>query len=173
MIRGLLKWILKVYPASKLFNYIADGLKSKNSKTRTECLGEIAYLISIFGENVCQPSPAKALPAIAAQIADRDNGVRNAALNAIVEVYNLVGETVYKYLGRVSKNNCKVCKRNIFTSISLSSISTLHTRVHNNLLSKLASSELAGFHEGREITNVYKIADYKIQVTIKIKQNYK
>ena len=101
MIHGLLKWILKVYPASKLFNYIADGLKSKNSKTRTECLVEIAYLISVFGENVCQPSPAKALPAIAAQIADRDNGVRNAALNAVVEVYNLVGETVYKYLGRV------------------------------------------------------------------------
>ena len=101
MIRGLLRWIIKIYPASKLFNYIADGLKSKNAKTRTECLGEIAYLISVYGENVCQPSPAKALPAVAAQIADRDNGVRNAALNAIVEVYNLVGETVYKYLGRV------------------------------------------------------------------------
>lgn len=101
MIRGLLKCVIKVYPASKLFNYIADGLKSKNSKTRTECLSEIAYLISVYGESVCQPSPAKALPAVAAQIADRDNGVRNAALNAIVEVYNLVGETVYKYLGKV------------------------------------------------------------------------
>ena len=102
MIRALLKWVTKIYPASKLFNFLADGLKSKNAKTRTECLGEIANLISVYGENVCQPSPAKALPAIAAQIADRDNSVRNAALNAIVEVYNLVGETVYKYIGSVS-----------------------------------------------------------------------
>ncbi|XP_028404850.1 cytoskeleton-associated protein 5-like isoform X2 [Dendronephthya gigantea] len=113
MIRGLLKWILKVYPASKLFNYIADGLKSKNAKTRTECLGEIAYLVSVFGENVCQPSPAKALPAVAAQISDRDNSVRNAALNAIVEVYNLVGETVYKYLGRISEKDQSLLEERI------------------------------------------------------------
>ena len=92
-----------MYPASKLFPYIADGLKSKNSKTRTECLEELGFLISVYGINVCQPSPGKALPAVAAQISDRDNGVRNAALNAVVEVYNLVGDTVYKYLGRVSK----------------------------------------------------------------------
>ncbi|CAB4000234.1 Cytoskeleton-associated 5 [Paramuricea clavata] len=113
MIRGLLKWIIKVYPASKLFNYIADGLKSKNAKTRTECLGEIAYLISIYGENVCQPSPAKALPALAAQIADRDNAVRSAALNAIVEVYNLIGETVYKYLGRISEKDQSLLEERI------------------------------------------------------------
>ena len=100
MVRGLFKCITKVYPASKLFLYISEGLKSKNSKTRTECLEELGFLISIYGMNVCQPG--KALPPIAAQIADRDNGVRNAALNTIVEVYNLVGETVFKNLGRVS-----------------------------------------------------------------------
>ena len=52
--------------------------------------------------NVCQPTPPKALSAMASQIGDRDNGVRNAALNAIVEAYVLVGDTVYKYCGRVS-----------------------------------------------------------------------
>lgn len=103
MIRGLFRRLMKSYPASKLFVYFAEGLKSKNSKTRTECLEELGYLISMYGLNVCQPTPGKALPAIAAQIADRDNGVRNAALNAIVEVSNLVGENVYKYLGRVRR----------------------------------------------------------------------
>ena len=124
MIRGLFKWIVKFYPASKFYNYIADGLKSKNAKTRAECLGEIAYLISVHGENVCQPTPAKALPAIAAQIADRDNSVRNAALNAIVEVYNLVGETVYKYLGRVRMPS--PCQKNRIFLCAVSSISNTY-----------------------------------------------
>ena len=54
--------------------------------------------------NVCQPTPPKALAAIAAQIGDRDNGVRNAALNAVVEAYFLIGEkTCYKYCNQVSK----------------------------------------------------------------------
>ncbi len=54
--------------------------------------------------NVCQPTPPKALAAIAAQIGDRDNGVRNAALNAVVEAYFLVGEkTCYKYCSQVSE----------------------------------------------------------------------
>lgn len=50
---------------------------------------------------VCQPSP-KILKEVAGQIADRDNGVRSAALNCIVAAYNIVGESVYKLIGRVS-----------------------------------------------------------------------
>jgi len=64
--------------------------------------------------NVCQPTPPKAIANIATQIGDRDNGVRNAALNTVVEAYFLVGETVYKYAGRVSTLSfqrflCLVC----------------------------------------------------------------
>ena len=51
---------------------------------------------------VCVPTAGKALKEIATQISDRDNGVRSAALNCIVEAYNIVGETVYKMVGRVS-----------------------------------------------------------------------
>ena len=54
--------------------------------------------------NVCQPTPQKAVAAIAGQIGDRDNGVRNAALNAVVEAYFLVGEkTCYKYCSQVRR----------------------------------------------------------------------
>ena len=67
-----------------------------------ECLEELGSLIQVYGMNVCQPTPPKALAAIAAQIGDRDNGVRNAALNAVVEAYFLVGEkTCYKYCSQV------------------------------------------------------------------------
>lgn len=57
---------------------------------------------------VCQPTPPKALKEMAAQIGDRDNGVRSAALNAIVEAYNIVGEQVYKLIGRVSVHFCLI-----------------------------------------------------------------
>ena len=67
-----------------------------------ECLEELGALIQVYGMNVCQPTPPKALAAIAAQIGDRDNGVRNAALNAVVEAYYLVGEkTCFKYCSQV------------------------------------------------------------------------
>jgi len=103
MIRNLFKLLTKIYPASKLFNYVMEGITSKNSKTRMECLEELGSLIQVFGMNVCQPTPPKAVAAIAAQIGDRDNGVRNAALNAVVEAYFLVGEkTCYKYCSQLS-----------------------------------------------------------------------
>ena len=67
-----------------------------------ECLEELGCLISLFGLSVCQPTPAKALKEIAVHIGDRDTLVRNAALNTIVVVYNMVGEQIYKLVGNVS-----------------------------------------------------------------------
>ncbi|EDO43210.1 predicted protein [Nematostella vectensis] len=113
MIRSLFKLITKVYPASKMFNYVSEGISSKNSKTRMECLEELGCLIQVYGMNVCQPTPPKAIAAIASQIGDRDNGVRNAALNAVVEAYFLVGETVYKYAGRLNDKDMSLLEERI------------------------------------------------------------
>lgn len=101
-VHNLFKQLTSIYPSSKIFTYLMEGLTSKNSKTRMECLVELGYLISKFDINVCQPTPAKALKEIAGQIGDRDNGVRSAALNAVVEAYNIVGEPVYKLVGRLN-----------------------------------------------------------------------
>ena len=65
-----------------------------------ECLEELGCLITKFGMDVCQPNP-KILKEVAVQISDRDNGVRSASLNCIVSAYNIVGESVYKLVGRV------------------------------------------------------------------------
>ena len=65
-----------------------------------ECCEQLGLLISKFGMEVCQPGP-KILKEIATQIADRDNGVRSAALNCIVAAYNIIGDAVYKLVGRV------------------------------------------------------------------------
>ncbi|CAB1322741.1 unnamed protein product [Coregonus sp. 'balchen'] len=88
-VRAILTMLCKVYPASKVFPFLMDGTKSKNSKQRAECLEELGCLIENYGMNVCQPTPAKSLKEIAVHIGDRDNSVRNAALNTVVAVYNL------------------------------------------------------------------------------------
>jgi len=82
-----------------MFNYVLEGAKSKNVRTRTECLDETGVLIQRNGLGVCQP--AKSLPQIAALASDRDAGVRNAALGTIVIAYTIVGDQIYKYLGKM------------------------------------------------------------------------
>ncbi|XP_058791056.1 protein mini spindles isoform X2 [Phymastichus coffea] len=104
-VKALFKQIAAVYPVSKLFSYVMEGLKSKNARQRTECLDQLGSLIENYGVTVCQPSPSAALKEIAKQIADRDNSVRNAALNCIVQAYFLEGERVYKLIGQISEKD--------------------------------------------------------------------
>ncbi|XP_014669251.1 PREDICTED: cytoskeleton-associated protein 5-like [Priapulus caudatus] len=56
VVKNILRLVYKVYPASKMFTYIIDGLKSKNARQRTECLDELGYFIEVFGSTVCQAS---------------------------------------------------------------------------------------------------------------------
>ena len=79
------------------------GLKCQCWSFFTECLEELGYLIETYGITICQPSPGVALKIIAGQISDRDNGVRNAALNTTVVAYMILGDNLYKYIGTVSK----------------------------------------------------------------------
>ncbi|KAM0725116.1 Protein mini spindles [Formica fusca] len=104
-VRALFKQIALVYPVSKLFSYVMEGLKSKNARQRTECLDQLGSLIENYGVSVCQPSPSAALKEVAKQIADRDNSVRNAALNCIVQAYFLQGERVFKLIGQISEKD--------------------------------------------------------------------
>ncbi|XP_011314716.1 cytoskeleton-associated protein 5 isoform X2 [Fopius arisanus] len=112
-VRALFKQIALVYPVSKLFSYVMEGLKSKNARQRTECLDQLSSLIENYGVTICQPSPSAALREIAKQIADRDNSVRNAALNCIVQAYFLEGERVYKLIGQISEKDMSLLEERI------------------------------------------------------------
>ncbi|NXO35737.1 CKAP5 protein, partial [Locustella ochotensis] len=103
-VRAILNRMCLIYPASKMFPFIMEGTKSKNSKQRAECLEELGCLVESYGMNVCQPTPGKALKEMATHIGDRDNTVRNAALNTIVTVYNVHGDQVFKLIGNVKKD---------------------------------------------------------------------
>nr|CAB3231403.1 cytoskeleton-associated protein 5-like [Phallusia mammillata] len=112
-VHGILKQVSNVYPASKLFNYIMDGIKSKNSRQRSECLDHIALLIETYGVSVCQPSAAKALKEIATNISDRDKGVRSSSLNAIVAAYNVSGDIVFKQVGRLNEKDMSMLEERV------------------------------------------------------------
>ncbi|XP_059190336.1 cytoskeleton-associated protein 5 isoform X1 [Centropristis striata] len=112
-VRAILTMLCKVYPASKVFPFLMDGTKSKNSKQRAECLEELGCLIEGYGMNVCQPTPAKSLKEIALHIGDRDTSVRNAALNTVVAVYNVCGEQVYKLIGNLSEKDMSMLEERI------------------------------------------------------------
>ncbi|GAA5800421.1 hypothetical protein HPULCUR_005851 [Helicostylum pulchrum] len=101
-IRAILKSLCRIYPASKVFNYLLDSAAaSKNAKARAECLEEIGSLIQRNGISVMLPN--KALPLIAVHIGDRDAGVRNAALNGVAQAYILIGDSVMKYMTRLGE----------------------------------------------------------------------
>ncbi|XP_078113810.1 cytoskeleton-associated protein 5 isoform X2 [Sander vitreus] len=112
-VRAILTMLCKVYPASKVFPFLMDGTKSKNSKQRAECLEELGCLIEGYGMNVCQPTPAKSLKEIAVHIGDRDTSVRNAALNTVVAVYNVCGDQVYKLIGNLSEKDMSMLEERI------------------------------------------------------------
>ncbi|KAJ8349385.1 hypothetical protein SKAU_G00245150 [Synaphobranchus kaupii] len=112
-VRAILAKLCTVYPASKVFTFVMEGTKSKNSKQRAECLEELGCLIESYGMNVCQPTAAKSLKEIAVHIGDRDTSVRNAALNTVVTVYNVCGDQVYKLIGNLSEKEMSMLEERI------------------------------------------------------------
>ncbi|VEL20448.1 unnamed protein product [Protopolystoma xenopodis] len=100
-IRTIFQLVVSLYPASRLFVCLSNGIKSKVNKARQECLEEMGSLIGRFGISVCQPTPQVALKQMATQIADRDSGVRTSALNSLVSAYAILGEKIWKLIGEV------------------------------------------------------------------------
>lgn len=109
----IINQICPLYSAGKVFTYIMDGLKSKNARQRTECLDTMGAMIEMTGINVCQPTPSSALKEVARHISDRDNSVRSAALNCVVQAYFLTGEKVYKMIGNLSEKDLSMLDERI------------------------------------------------------------
>uniref|UniRef100_B3P0X8 GG16976 n=1 Tax=Drosophila erecta TaxID=7220 RepID=B3P0X8_DROER len=109
-VRRVLRQVILVFPFIKVFGYVMEGLKSKNARQRTECLDELTFLIESYGMNIC---PQAAVREIARQISDRDNSVRNAALNCIVQVFFLSGEKTYKMIGHLNEKDLSMLDERI------------------------------------------------------------
>ncbi|KAH7968652.1 hypothetical protein HPB52_010508 [Rhipicephalus sanguineus] len=112
-VHDIFRRIYKVFPGIKVFNYLMQGLSSKNARQRAECLEELGFLFEVLGLPISEPTPAVLLKEVARHISDRDNAVRNAALNCVVQAYFREEERVFKYIGQLSDKDKSLLEERI------------------------------------------------------------
>ncbi|KAG9440986.1 hypothetical protein H6P81_016840 [Aristolochia fimbriata] len=98
--RELTKQITCIYSASKLFPYILEGLRSKNNRTRIECVDLIGFLMDHHGTEIS--GQLKSLQLVAGLTSERDGEIRKAALNTMATAYKNLGDDVWRYVGKLS-----------------------------------------------------------------------
>ncbi|XP_057833318.2 protein MOR1-like isoform X1 [Cryptomeria japonica] len=98
--RELTKLIAGIYPPPKLFAYILEGLRSKNNRSRIECVDHIGYMIDHYGVEIA--SPSKALQIVAGLTSERDGELRKAALNTLAIAYKILGDDIWRFVGRLA-----------------------------------------------------------------------
>ncbi|KAG8078290.1 hypothetical protein GUJ93_ZPchr0007g5646 [Zizania palustris] len=96
----LIKQMANIYSLPKLLPYVLEGLRSKNNRTRIECVDIIGYFIDHHGTEVS--GLLKNLPSVAALTAERDGEIRKAALNTLATAYKNLGDDVWRYVGKLS-----------------------------------------------------------------------
>ncbi|KAG0602469.1 hypothetical protein M758_10G016500 [Ceratodon purpureus] len=99
-IRELTRLLCSIYPAPKVFGYMVDGLKSKNNRTRIECVENIEFMIEQCGIEIV--GSTKALQSIAALTVERDGDIRKASLAALATAYKILGEDIWRYVGKIT-----------------------------------------------------------------------
>lgn len=95
-VHSILKMCLSFYPSSKLLNYLFGSLANKNSRVRSECIDEISEVVQ---RNGLQCLNLKLIPSLGSQISD--NATRQAAINCLSCIYQMMGETIWKHLTKL------------------------------------------------------------------------
>uniref|UniRef100_A0A8C3CLF4 TOG domain-containing protein n=1 Tax=Cairina moschata TaxID=8855 RepID=A0A8C3CLF4_CAIMO len=108
LVHAVLKGTCLVYPAKKVFSFLMEGIKFQNTKQQAGCLVEMGHLLEVYGLEVCEPSPGKALKKIAAFLGDKDRAIHNAALNIMVTACKTHGEIVLRIVGDLPEEYMRV-----------------------------------------------------------------
>jgi cytoskeleton-associated protein 5 len=88
--RNCLHKFLQIYPMSKLYVYVLDGLDSKNTRTRVDCIEELGSLLGDNGLTVFDPK--RTVPRIAKWVGNNDRNTSAAALDAMQKIFQLCEE---------------------------------------------------------------------------------
>ncbi|CAG0904390.1 unnamed protein product, partial [Cyprideis torosa] len=111
--RNIFHKMYSVYSSGNVFPYLLEGLRSKNGRQRSGCLEEMAHVIQHFGMSGFLGLIGPAMKEMARQISDRDSSVRNAALNAITQVYFIEGEKVHRMIGQIPEKDLSLLEERI------------------------------------------------------------
>ncbi|XVE91320.1 hypothetical protein DITRI_Ditri20bG0144200 [Diplodiscus trichospermus] len=98
--RDLTKQIVQMYSATKCYPYILEGLRSKNNRTRIECVDLVGFLIDHHGAEIS--GQLKSLQIVASLTTERDGEIRKAALNTLATGYKILGEDIWRYVGKLT-----------------------------------------------------------------------
>ncbi|XAR66434.1 hypothetical protein NMG60_11012669 [Bertholletia excelsa] len=98
--RELIKQTIQVYSAAKTFPYILEGLRSRNNRTRIECVDLVGFLIDNHGGEIS--GQLKSLQVVASLTAERDGEIRKAALNTLATSYKILGDDIWRYVGKLT-----------------------------------------------------------------------
>ncbi|KAJ0975552.1 hypothetical protein J5N97_017517 [Dioscorea zingiberensis] len=98
--RELMKQIVHIYSASKLLPFVLEGLRSKNNRSRIECVDLVGYLIDYYGAEIT--GQLKSLQLVACLTSERDGEIRKAALNTLATAYKNLGEDIWRYVGKLT-----------------------------------------------------------------------
>ncbi|KAM7525117.1 hypothetical protein LguiA_015019 [Lonicera macranthoides] len=99
--RELTKQIIHTYSAAKTFPYVLEGLRSRNNRTRIECVDLVGYLLENHGAEI--GGQLKSLQIVASLTAERDGELRKAALNTLATGYKILGDDIWKYVGKLTE----------------------------------------------------------------------
>ncbi|CAN6462652.1 unnamed protein product [Victoria cruziana] len=111
-LRDLMKQISCIYPAPKLFPYVLEGLRSKNNRTRIECVDLIGYMIESHGPEIS--GQFKSLQLVASLTSERDGEIRKGALNTMATAYKILG---IPFLLEVAEQSGEVLSRSSTTPV--------------------------------------------------------
>lgn len=100
-VRTIIQLASEIVTPAKIFPIVQDGLKNKNARQRTECLQVLEQLLDASGMSATA-NPSQSLKQIASCIGDRDNNVRNAAINAVVVAWKEEGDRIFQMIGKMS-----------------------------------------------------------------------
>jgi cytoskeleton-associated protein 5 len=100
--RRLMRAACGLYPVSKVVALLGTGLGSKNTRSRVECLEELAAIIERHGVEVAERAGARVLPSVVPLAAERDATLRKSALEVLSGAYRVAGDGVWRHLGKLS-----------------------------------------------------------------------
>lgn len=99
--RALFRQLCRIYPASRLFSMLADGLANASQvRSRVVCLEEMQALLARNGLVVL--NAPKHVPLVAGLVASEDSGMRGAALDVLARLVSLMGEQLGRYLSEMA-----------------------------------------------------------------------
>ncbi|GMH05428.1 hypothetical protein Nepgr_007268 [Nepenthes gracilis] len=98
--RELTRQIVCIYSASKFFPYVLEGLRSKNNRSRIECVDFVGFLVENYAAEIS--GQLKNLQIVASLTAERDGEIRKAALNTLATGYKILGEDIWRYMGKLT-----------------------------------------------------------------------